>query len=81
MGEEAQRKRGMLKLHYPIQRGIITNWDEMVTLWRHTFDQLPVKPEETFVFLPEKPFNPKANKERTVQVKGLKSIKYNITII
>lgn len=29
IGNEAQCKRGILDLEYPVQRGIITNWDDM----------------------------------------------------
>ena len=29
MGEVAQTMRGVLKLHYPIEHGIVTNWDDM----------------------------------------------------
>ena len=29
IGYEAQRKRGILTLKYPVERGVITNWDDM----------------------------------------------------
>ena len=29
IGEEAQQKRGMLLLRYPLERGIVQNWDDM----------------------------------------------------
>jgi actin beta/gamma 1 len=69
VGDEAQSKRGVLTMKYPIEDGIITNWDDMEKLLHHTFyNELRIAPEEHPVMFSEAMLAPKANREKLLQI-------------
>jgi len=69
IGDEAQKMRGVLKLSYPIESGIVTSWDNMEKVWEYCFsNELRVDPTEHRVLLTEAPMNPKANREKMTQL-------------
>ncbi|MHA2369189.1 MAG: hypothetical protein ACXADX_10235, partial [Candidatus Hodarchaeales archaeon] len=37
VGEEAMNLRGVLKLIYPIEHGVVSDWDAMEKIWHYTF--------------------------------------------
>jgi len=65
VGDEAIQKRGAgLKLSYPLEHGIVSNWDELELLWKNCLEnELRVDPTEHPVLLTEAPLNPKRNRE------------------
>ena len=72
IGDEAQSKRNILAIKYPIEKGIITNWDNMEKIWHHTFhNELRITPEEIkdhSVILTEPPLNPSTKGEKMTQI-------------
>jgi len=77
VGEEAQQKRGILLLKYPLEHGVIQNWDDMEKIWKHTFDnelrivlgaEDEAEEDVAGVMLTEAPMNPKENRERMTQI-------------
>lgn len=68
VGNEAQSKRGILILKYPIEHSIVTNWDDM-KIWHHPFDnELLVALEECSMLVTKVPLNPKVYHEKMMQI-------------
>ncbi|KAI3624435.1 centractin- actin- protein of the dynactin complex [Malassezia furfur] len=69
IGRSAQELRGLLKIRYPMEHGIVTDWADMERIWSHMYaDELKTLSEEHPVLLTEAPLNPRANREQAAQI-------------
>lgn len=50
VGDEASQLRSMLEVNYPMENGIVRNWDDMKHIWNYTFkDKLSLDTRNTKV--------------------------------
>ncbi len=71
VGYHARAKRDVLDLSYPIERGIVNNWDDMEKIWDYVFhEELKEVCDPTVapVLITEPPLNPKPNREKAAQI-------------
>ena len=69
IGDEAQMYRDVLNIKYPMEYGLVTNWDDMEKLWHHLFyNEMIVAPEDHPILLSEWSFTPKINREKTIEI-------------
>lgn len=70
VGDDAYTRSCVLSLTYPIENGIITNWNDMEKVWKHTFKSILHKddPSEHSLVLTESISNPKLNREKAAQI-------------
>ena len=67
-GSEASAARHSLDIVYPVENGIVKNWEDMEHLWNYTFyENLEINPTENKVLLTEPPMNPLKNREKLVE--------------
>ncbi|KAI7394231.1 Actin-like, partial [Hortaea werneckii] len=69
IGNRAQELRGLLKIKYPLEHGIVTDWDDMERIWQYIYtDELKTLSEEHPVLLTEAPLNPRQNRDTAAQI-------------
>ncbi|KAI8929760.1 actin family [Entophlyctis helioformis] len=70
VGDEAAAVRQMLQMSYPMENGIVRNWDDMHHLWDYTFkEKLGITDyNDHKILLTEPAMNPKRNREKMVEV-------------
>lgn len=69
IGRTAQELRGLLKIRYPMEHGVVTDWADMERIWSYVYtEELKALSEEHPVLLTEAPLNPRANREMAAQI-------------
>nr|CAD7442998.1 unnamed protein product [Timema bartmani]CAD7457457.1 unnamed protein product [Timema tahoe] len=70
VGPKAEEHRGLLSIRYPMEHGIVTDWNDMERIWQYIYskDQLQTFSEEHPVLLTEAPLNPRRNQEKAAEV-------------
>lgn len=70
VGDLASELRSQLNISYPMENGIVRNWEEMKYLWDYTFkEKLKINDySEHKILLTEPAMNPKKNREKMMEV-------------
>lgn len=68
VGDRARDMRGILRLSYPTQHGVITDWEDMHAVWQHMYHELSIVQDQHPVLLTESPLNPKANRGKAAEI-------------
>eukprot|EP01110_Echinostelium_bisporum_P012314 TRINITY_DN679_c0_g1_i1.p1 TRINITY_DN679_c0_g1~~TRINITY_DN679_c0_g1_i1.p1 ORF type:complete len:391 (-),score=161.67 TRINITY_DN679_c0_g1_i1:91-1263(-) len=68
VGDEAAKLRSMLQITYPLDNGIIRNWDDINYVWDYAFqEKLKINPRDCKILLTEAPMNPQQNRQKMVE--------------
>src|SRR5690242_9353259 len=46
VGKKAEELRGLLKIKYPVEHGIVKDWMDMENIWNYTYSELRCQAEE-----------------------------------
>jgi len=70
VGPKAEDHRGLLSIRYPMENGIVNDWNDMERIWTHIYskDELSTFSEEHPVLLTEAPLNPRKNREKAAEI-------------
>ncbi|CAH0394012.1 unnamed protein product [Bemisia tabaci] len=70
VGPKAEEHRGLLSIKYPMEHGVVTDWNDMEKIWQYIYgkDQLQTFSEEHPVLLTEAPLNPRRNREKAAEI-------------
>ncbi|OAF69974.1 Actin-related protein 2 [Intoshia linei] len=80
VGDEADKVRNMLEISYPMSKGQIINWEDIVHIYDYAFSEtkLNIDPKNSKILLTEPPLNPKKN---SIKMAELMFEHYNFSAI
>lgn len=67
VGDEALGAKGQV-YKYPIEHGIVTDWDGLERLWANAYRELSAQPTDQAVLVTEAPLNPTRNREKMAEI-------------
>ncbi|XP_021360409.1 actin-related protein 2 isoform X1 [Mizuhopecten yessoensis] len=69
VGDEASQLRAMLEVNYPMENGMVRNWEDMEHLYNYTFgpEKLDLDARNSKILLTEPPMNPTKNREKMIE--------------
>lgn len=68
VGDECAKYRSMLETSYPVDNGIVKDWEGMKHLWDYTFfERMGIDCADHKVLLTEPPMNPTENKKKNAR--------------
>ena len=80
VGRKAEERRGLLKIKYPLEHGVVKDWADMERIWNHTYGELRCAAEDvcatlfsfwlTFIFTASRSADGSAVKSKEEQRKG-----------
>jgi len=63
VGDEASAARSLLNLTYPLENGIVKDWEDACHVWNYAFrEKLNINPSDCKILLTEPPLNPQKNR-------------------
>jgi centractin len=51
VGPKAEDHRGLLSIRYPMEHGIVNDWNDMERIWTHIYSKVSWKPREKVQFV------------------------------
>lgn len=66
----AQKVRQTLEINYPVENGIVNNWEDMKHIYTYLFGpkKMNIRPQESKILLTEAPLNPINNRKKMLEV-------------